>query len=160
MKASNFILLVFAVMAVSCSKRIIKIDLIEPVKPPVVVDTLAVLQDTAIIQKVPVKISNPKKLKMVAYFPFDSYFLSEDESARIIDYIKGVRSGKVLIIGYTCTTGTETHNLELGYNRAESVKRLILEESPRIEVRLDSYGEHCPVSENLPLNRRCEVSEL
>lgn len=154
------IIVLMSILAIlGCSKRVIKIELIESVKPPVVVDTLPLIVDTVVKTKVPIKIENPAKKSTIVYFEKNSFSLSSDESAKLIDYIKAEAPKRLYLVGGCCWIGSNEYNLELGYKRAQTVQEYILSEcDSKVDFVVQSVGENAPVSEtNISLNRRCEV---
>ena len=154
------IIILMSILAIlGCSKRVIKIDLIEPVKPPVIVDTLPLIVDTIVETKIPIKIENPTKKSTVVYFEKNSFSLNCDESAKLIDYIKAEAPRRLYLVGGCCWLGSSEYNLELGYKRAQSVQEYILSMAGyRVEFVVQSVGKNALISEtDISLNRRCEV---
>lgn len=92
-----------------------------------------------------------KQLKNV-YFDFDSFYISPEmrkiieENARIIKEILDKNPNiSVLIEGHCDERGTNEYNLELGWKRAQAVKRvLMLLGIPEERIQTVSYGEEFP----------------
>ncbi len=86
--------------------------------------------------------------------------------SRLADFLKNHQERRILIEGFTDSTGTKDYNLDLSRRRAESVKDRLVSlgvEPDRISTR--GYGESYPVASNdnsggRQLNRRVEVTIL
>jgi len=82
---------------------------------------------------------------------------------RLADALRNAPDRSVLVEGFTDSTGTASHNLELSQRRAESVRSALMQmgvERSRIDTR--GYGEAYPVAGNSSasdrqLNRRVEI---
>jgi outer membrane protein OmpA-like peptidoglycan-associated protein len=82
---------------------------------------------------------------------------------KLADFMKQYPERTVLIEGYTDSTGSSAHNMELSKRRAQAVSTEL--ESLGVEHRrnaIHSYGEEYPVAgndsaENRQLNRRVEI---
>ncbi|MGO4380824.1 OmpA family protein [Pseudoduganella sp. RAF19] len=82
---------------------------------------------------------------------------------RLADVLRNNPDRSVLIEGFTDSTGTASHNLELSQRRAESVRMALSQmgvDRSRIDTR--GYGEAYPVASNATasdrqLNRRVEI---
>jgi outer membrane protein OmpA-like peptidoglycan-associated protein len=82
---------------------------------------------------------------------------------RLAEVLRNNPERRVLVEGFTDSTGTAAHNLELSQRRAEAVRLALVQqgiERSRIETR--GYGEAYPVASNATagdrqLNRRVEI---
>ncbi|WP_395406976.1 OmpA family protein [Pseudoduganella sp. UC29_106] len=82
---------------------------------------------------------------------------------RLADVLRNNTDRSVLVEGFTDSTGTASHNLELSQRRAEAVRSALMQtgvERSRIDTR--GYGEAYPVAGNntaadRQLNRRVEI---
>jgi outer membrane protein OmpA-like peptidoglycan-associated protein len=82
---------------------------------------------------------------------------------RLADVLRNNPDRSVLVEGFTDSTGTAAHNLDLSQRRAEAVRSALSQmgvERARIETR--GYGEAYPVAGNntaaeRQLNRRVEI---
>lgn len=80
----------------------------------------------------------------------------------LIDVIKLNNPNKIIINGYTDDTGSSEFNLNLSYNRAESVKSYLLENGIVNTIEINGKGEDNPLypntsKSNQELNRRVEI---
>lgn len=65
---------------------------------------------------------------------------------------------KVLIVGHTDETGTDTYNFELSKRRAEKTKEVMIREGFKSEfIKIDSKGKTEQISKNDNENRRVEI---
>ncbi len=100
-------------------------------------------------------------------FEFDSYILhpsSNDELAKIVDYLKAHPGLNIRISGHTDFAGSDDYNLTLSRNRAKSVADFLIMRGVD-EHRIVSYGfgKSRPLSpakteEAAKLNRRVEIT--
>jgi len=82
---------------------------------------------------------------------------------KLADFLKKFPQQKVLVEGYTDSTGSDSHNQELSERRANAVRAALLDmgiSGDRVTTR--GYGEAFPVAENTTaasrqLNRRVEI---
>jgi outer membrane protein OmpA-like peptidoglycan-associated protein len=119
-----------------------------------------VIQDTDKVIKKPVEIQNPVKKNLVVYFEKNSFEISTDECAKIIDYINSEAPKKLYLVGGCCELGEYEYNRELGYKRSVAVKEYILSITKLDYVSVESVGENSPISyTELWKNRRCEVAQ-
>jgi peptidoglycan-associated lipoprotein len=83
-------------------------------------------------------------------FAFNSYDLS-NQAQRILnnkaDYLRMNSGVKVTVEGYCDERGTEAYNISLGQQRAESVKKFLVDQGINTDrVLTISYGENKPVA--------------
>lgn len=101
---------------------------------------------------------NPADLKNVIYFEFDQSDLS-DESRNILsnnaDWLKDDPERRLTIEGHTDEVGTPEYNLGLGERRARAAKDYLVRLGVEADrVKIITYGEEKPASEDDSLNRR------
>lgn len=99
-------------------------------------------------------------------FEFDSYVLhpsSNDELAKVVEYLKAHPEVRVRVSGHTDFTGTDDYNLALSRNRAKSVADFLVMRGVE-EQRIVSYGfgksrplRHEKTEEAAKVNRRVEL---
>jgi outer membrane protein OmpA-like peptidoglycan-associated protein len=116
----NFlILLLIAVAAVSCSKKVIKAPVVTPA-PQAIEST----QPSDVTESIPEPAINPQPVNrtdsIVIYFAFDNDKINVIELKKL----SGV-SGSVEITGHTCPIGSDSYNDGLGLRRAQSVKQVL-----------------------------------
>ena len=80
----------------------------------------------------------------------------------IIDFININKPNKIIIIGYTDSDGTDSHNLELSLNRAKEVMTLLTNNNININIETFGKGKANPVATNTnsigkSKNRRVEI---
>lgn len=105
-----------------------------------------------------------KSLKNV-YFDYDSFNISEEMKEIIrqnADIIKRILNENpelsILIEGHCDERGTNEYNLELGWKRSQSVKRiLMLFGIPEEKIQMVSYGEEFPEEPCTPPNCQDET---
>lgn len=85
-------------------------------------------------------------------FPFRKAELTpiaHDKLKRIIELISDNKDFHLLVIGHTCSIGTQDTNLILSEERAESVKKYLTEHHiPADRISTKGYGETKPVADN------------
>lgn len=101
---------------------------------------------------------DPANLKNVIYFEFDKSDLSDD--ARTIlennaEWLKEDDGRKLTIEGHTDEVGTPEYNLGLGERRARAAREYLVRLGvDGARVKIITYGEEKPASEEDSLNRR------
>lgn len=103
---------------------------------------------------------------ITSYFDFDKAELKESTKEALVDYavfLKENGATKVLVHGHTDSKGTDQYNYVLGYRRALSVHRFLLEQGVNAEFKLVSFGETKPALNlgdeyRFLLNRRVVVT--
>ena len=82
----------------------------------------------------------------------------------IADFMNKYQDTKTVIEGRTCSIGTEEFNMKLSYERADSIRKYLVEELGVDSKRLDikAYGETRPIADNnteegRKRNRRAEA---
>lgn len=85
-------------------------------------------------------------------FPFRKAELTpiaHDKLKRIIELISKNEDVRLLVIGHTCSIGTQDSNLILSKKRAESVKKYLTKHHiPAGRIRTKGYGKSKPVADN------------
>jgi outer membrane protein OmpA-like peptidoglycan-associated protein len=87
-------------------------------------------------------------------FGFDKASLTDEAKATLEQFVKGLKSKNtnmfVEIQGHTDSTGSEQHNLKLGYKRAETVMQFLNRDMGVSLHRMNviSYGEFKPIADN------------
>ncbi|MCG2720752.1 MAG: OmpA family protein [Thermodesulfovibrionales bacterium] len=82
---------------------------------------------------------------------------------KLAEFLEQYPNRKVLIEGFTDSTGSETYNLGLSQNRADSVRdALTMKGVPATRITTKGYGEQYPIASNATSagkqqNRRVEV---
>lgn len=106
-------------------------------------------------------------LNSAVLFEFAQADLMESAKERldaVVSYLKELNSGKQIVIhGYTDSVGSDEDNLKLSRERAEAVKRYLVEngiDENRIETK--GHGESQPLADNgtaggRAINRRVEI---
>ncbi len=103
------------------------------------------------------------------HFDIDKASLRPDsfsELKELQDYLERHPSIKVEIAGHTDNTGTDTHNLKLSQDRANTIRNYLLKKGIKAgQVTAKGYGATQPVADNntdegKQLNRRTEVRVL
>jgi len=109
----------------------------------------------------------PAPVHFTLYFKFESDELTDESRAllpKILSTVKERAIPEVLVVGHTDTMGTPRANIELGLNRANTVRNQLVQvgiDPATIEVR--SHGESdllvkTPDETPEPRNRRVEIS--
>lgn len=106
-------------------------------------------------------------LKDGATFAFDSDALSPDARQQIDGFLSDLENTQdviFLVAGHTDSTGSESHNYELGQRRADSVARYLTARKgiDPLHVSTLSYGASTPIAKNSTAegrqrNRRIEI---
>lgn len=79
------------------------------------------------------------------YFDFDDYQLSKSEADALnlaVTELNTKAKTQVKLVGYTDTVGTEAYNLNLSFQRAESVKKLLEGMYPNFNYEVVGCGEN------------------
>ncbi len=99
--------------------------------------------------------------KLIILFDKNESMLDFSDKKRLRDFINTSDTSKdirIVLRGHTDRTGDELYNMELGYRRAESVKRYLAQFGLTDQKMLPlSYGEEMPTSSMNDENRRVEV---
>jgi peptidoglycan-associated lipoprotein len=109
----------------------------------------------------------PAPVHFTLYFKFESDELTDESRAllpKILSTVKSRAFPEVLVVGHTDSMGTPRANIELGLNRANTVRNQLVQvglDPATIEVR--SHGESdllvkTPDETPEPRNRRVEIS--
>ncbi len=124
------------------SVEIIKIE--EPAKPEEVEDSVKIIDNFEYIKNE----IDGIRIK----FPFRKAKLTptaRDKLKRIIELISDNKDFHLLIIGHTCSIGTQDSNLILSKKRAESAKKYLTKHHiPAGSISTKGYGETKPVADN------------
>ncbi len=143
-------------------------------------DTLINLKETANISKPVTKLQPQSELTyenlliekelvvhLTTNFNLDEAVIrdaDEDQLQNVADFMNKYLDVKTTIEGHTCDLGTEDYNLQLSKQRAESIKRYLVENLGIDSSRLDTigFGESRPVADNSTeegriKNRRAEA---
>jgi peptidoglycan-associated lipoprotein len=82
------------------------------------------------------------------FFDYDRFIIRADESPAVQNdqaFLTQHPSMKILVEGHCDDRGSEEYNLALGASRAESVKRMLVQEGiPADRIRTVSYGKEKP----------------
>ena len=94
------------------------------------------------------------------YFGFDQYNVSQyhiQNISIIIDYINNSDFKSITIEGHADERGTRDYNVSLGQKRANSLKKLILENSniPEKKITIISYGKENPITKCVDSSKTC-----
>lgn len=109
----------------------------------------------------------PAPVHFTLYFRFESNELTDESRAllpQILDTVKQRAIPEVLVVGHTDTMGTPRANIELGLNRANTVRTLLVQvglDPTTIEVRSHGEGDLLVKTADEtpePRNRRVEIS--
>jgi len=109
-----------------------------------------------------------KEVMQIIYFDFDDFSLSEVSKSTLINFLEHNKKdlSEYIILGHTDTKGSNDYNLKLSFKRAETVKKILLENgiSPK-NVTILGKGEgnlavSTPNDTKHPANRRAEVKIL
>ncbi|BCR04010.1 porin [Desulfuromonas versatilis] len=82
---------------------------------------------------------------------------------KLADFLKEYPERRVMVEGFTDSTGSEDYNLQLSQRRAEAVKYALLDEGISLErIQARGFGESYPIANNESVagrqqNRRVEV---
>lgn len=146
-------------------KRFGDVATVEPVLPPVVMQTAEVLPAPE-----PVVPEGPLMFKPVVppfvYFEFDKSDLSEEARQKLDAFAEAVQDKDfdIMIAGHTDWIAPEQYNMSLSVRRAEAVFNYLTSKGlPPDRMTTIGYGETRPVSTNhtatgRALNRRTEIS--
>ena len=109
----------------------------------------------------------PAPVHFTLYFRFESNELTEESKAlvpEILNIVKQRAVPEVSVVGHTDTMGAARANIDLGLNRATTVRNLLVNAGlDASTVELTSHGEsnlliHTPDETPEPRNRRVEIS--
>jgi outer membrane protein OmpA-like peptidoglycan-associated protein len=109
----------------------------------------------------------PAPVHFTLYFRFESNELTDQSRAlvpEILNMVKNRAVPEVSVIGHTDTMGTSRANIDLGLNRATTVRNLLVSAGlDASTVEITSHGEsnlliHTPDETPEPRNRRVEIS--
>jgi outer membrane protein OmpA-like peptidoglycan-associated protein len=109
----------------------------------------------------------PAPVHFMLYFRFESNELTDESRAllpQILDTVKQRAIPEVLVVGHTDTMGTPRANIELGLNRANTVRTMLVQvglDPSTIEVRSHGEGDLLVKTADEtpePRNRRVEIS--
>ena len=112
--------------------------------------------------------NNQKEIMQIIYFDFDNYKLSNVSRNTLINFLRKNKNSinRFIILGHTDTKGTKTYNLSLSVKRAETVKKILLDEGIfENNVSILGKGENqlavnTPDEIKHPANRRVKVKIL
>jgi opacity protein-like surface antigen len=113
----------------------------------------------------PVAAAPPLQFKI--FFPWDVYTLTDEARDTVREIANQFRSQNIQAIqldGHADTSGSDAYNVELGDNRAQSVKAALIEDGiPESVIVTQTFGESMPAVQTgdgvrEPLNRRVEVT--
>ena len=97
-----------------------------------------------------------------AFFDHDSAVLLSGgytEIARIARVLNQYNQTMIEVGGHTDSTGSEQYNQQLSMRRAEAVKNALVQQGVNpARIRAVGYGESRPISSNLAMNRRVEIT--
>ena len=106
-------------------------------------------------------------LRLIVNFDLNKFQINDEERLRIHNFLKDNRPAnteKILVIGFTDSTGPEFLNYSLSKKRAEAVRNEIIAytQSKSNSVSVDGFGPNAPVSNNTfptgrARNRRAEI---
>lgn len=107
-------------------------------------------------------------LKADILFDFASASISDDAVQRIGEIVEPIPDGaRVVVAGHTDAIGTDSDNLALSKQRAQTVADAITAARPDLKLSVEGYGETRPVADNQrggednpegrALNRRVEI---
>ena len=113
------------------------------------------------------KKNNKSELIEVIYFDFDKTKLSKTSIQKIKKFLRSYKNeiNEYLVIGHTDTKGTRIYNLNLSLERAEVIKKLLVEngiESSQINILgrgEDLLAVKTPDDTKHPANRRVEIKK-
>lgn len=89
-----------------------------------------------------------ERLKQV-YFDFDSSNLANSEVLKVISIAKSLKElspeAKIMITGHTDQIGSKKYNKQLGFERAQTVRGILIKEGVKPEIlEIKSFGENNP----------------
>ena len=96
------------------------------------------------------------------FFDHDSAVLlpgGYTEIARVARVLNQYNQTMIEVGGHTDSTGSEQYNQQLSMRRAEAVKNALVQQGVNpARIRAVGYGESRPISSNLAMNRRVEIT--
>jgi opacity protein-like surface antigen len=101
------------------------------------------------------------------FFPWDVYTLTDEARDTVREIANQFRSqniSQIRLDGHADTSGSDAYNIDLGANRAASVKAALIEDGiPESVIVTETFGESMPAVQTgdgvrEPLNRRVEVT--
>lgn len=105
---------------------------------------------------------------LVATFKGETFFNSNSaillpggytEISRIAGVLNKYNQTQIEVGGHTDSTGSEQYNQQLSMRRAEAVKNELAQQGVNpARIRAVGYGESRPISSNLAMNRRVEIT--
>ncbi|WP_065107431.1 OmpA family protein [Streptobacillus moniliformis] len=102
-----------------------------------------------------------KEIYFISGFDSGKFTLKQEHKNIIDSLISGLKDKEIIVVGYTDTDGTDKYNLNLGLNRAKSVKIYLENKGVKVkETRSAGFNELIrdnKTSENKALNRRVEI---
>jgi len=102
-----------------------------------------------------------EKTTETIHFDLNSSVIREEEKAKLRAWLDRVNADRFEVDGYTCRLGGEQPNLKVAAERAEAVKKYILEKRRQGVVTARGLGKKNYVSRtDLPPNRRVEIRAL
>lgn len=114
-----------------------------------------------------IKAQPPNPKTSVLYFKSDSTALEKRSKAIIQEMVSEIKERQpceISVIGHTDRMGSRSYNIKLSFNRASTVRRILLDSYPEIgEIDIASHGENDPIVKTAdgvsePLNRRVEIT--
>jgi outer membrane protein OmpA-like peptidoglycan-associated protein len=102
-----------------------------------------------------------EKDKEAVFFDINSSIISEKEKKKLIAWIDSVKSNRYKVLGFSCSTSEESNNMSLSENRAETVRKIIMERRKDAIVTTQGMGRSQSFSQNdQSLNRRANIIAL
>jgi outer membrane protein OmpA-like peptidoglycan-associated protein len=114
-----------------------------------------------------VAVENRVDLDTDAFFDFDKSGIRSETKAeldRIVDIIKSSKlAGPIMVVGHTCSMGTDAYNIGLSNRRANAVEDYLRAAGIEAEIKAEGQGEANPsfpndTRENRKKNRRVDVT--
>jgi outer membrane protein OmpA-like peptidoglycan-associated protein len=105
--------------------------------------------------------------EFIVYFPFDQYALTTEAQMVVqqaADYAKAGNATKIVVVGYTDTSGSVKYNLRLSERRAKAVADALVADGVQSTVlSVDWKGKSdlaVPTADGVkePLNRRATIN--
>ena len=112
--------------------------------------------------------NNEKEIMQIIYFDYDNSELSDVSKISLINFLDKNKNNlkRYIILGHTDTKGTKIYNLKLSFNRAEAMKKILLNQGiSEKNISILGKGEDEPAvitpdETKHPANRRAEIKIL
>ena len=89
-------------------------------------------------------VEDTKALKTIVFFEFDKFTLSSNQVIELEKFVAIAKKNinmRIIIEGHTDTMGSKSYNLKLSENRANFIKKYLMNRNLNNNIEINAYGE-------------------